>query len=862
MGNRKADTQGPGPVSTPAPPLAGAADTAPDAAELGIGRLRPRMLAVAAVLLLVGSATGFVWHGRTQRLDQAAALAVQRVNRLADDLAQTLALAQVAMAQTDAHLQALPPATSLAGGLRGLDALATHRAELLAALPLPFELHALAADGRAIDLAAAPSANPGPRPPYPAPVVPTGTWAVGSTQGPPDTRTLQLLRPAAPNTRGVVAFAIELTHRALQDRFESDRLPPGGSVVLHRVEPDGSAIVLARAPLVETQINQRVQGPLAQALAQAPSGVFVAPGHLDGVHRIVAYRRLDGDAAALVLAYGVATDDVLAGWHAVVPGIAAITLLLAAGMAFGGWRLDTSLRLMASSRRALARSELHFRTLADNLPDVVVRLDRQGRHLYANAAVAHATGLPSAAFIGKTNTELGMPAENVARWMACLQRVFETGHADRLEFSFAGPNGETHWESQLVLEPAGNGDAPTALVISRDISERRRADAALRASESRLNYLLRSAPTVIYTAMTQGDFSATYYSPNLQELLGWQPAQFIADPGFWLNHVHPDDREALLLQMDQLPQHGEAVLEYRFAHADGRWRWMRDAVRLLRDDAGAPTELVGSWIDITDRREAEAELARQRNALECTVQRRTAELDRSVAQLRQANQELETFTYSVSHDLKAPLRGIDGYSRLLLSDHQDRLDDEGRAFLGHIRQATQHMGVLIDDLLTYSRLERRDLTLNPLPLAALVDSALVGFQPDLAARGVRLDIHIPPDLQARADAQGLTMSVRNLLDNALKFSATRQPPHITITGTRTEDGVLLAFQDNGLGFDMRFHDRIFAIFQRLHRAEDYPGTGVGLAIVRKAMERMGGRVWAVSQPGQGATFTLQLPEAR
>jgi len=138
----------------------------------------------------------------------------------------------------------------------------------------------------------------------------------------------------------------------------------------------------------------------------------------------------------------------------------------------------------------------------------------------------------------------------------------------------------------------------------------------------------------------------------------------------------------------------------------------------------------------------------------------------------------------------------------------------------------------------------------------------VGFQPDLAARGVRLDIHIPPDLQARADAQGLTMSVRNLLDNALKFSATRQPPHITITGTRTEDGVLLAFQDNGLGFDMRFHDRIFAIFQRLHRAEDYPGTGVGLAIVRKAMERMGGRVWAVSQPGQGATFTLQLPEAR
>ena len=243
------------------------------------------------------------------------------------------------------------------------------------------------------------------------------------------------------------------------------------------------------------------------------------------------------------------------------------------------------------------------------------------------------------------------------------------------------------------------------------------------------------------------------------------------------------------------------------------------------------------------------------------IDRLNAELDRSLARLRQANKELETFTYSVSHDLKAPLRGIDGYSRLLLAEHRDQLDDEGRQFLSHIRQATQHMGVLIDDLLAYSRLERRELTMTVLPLASVVEGVLAGMRADLAAAGVELETRIDPALRAQGDAQGLTIALRNLVDNALKFSRKRKPPRIVIEARSTADGVQLSVRDNGVGFDMKFHDRIFAIFQRLHRAEDYPGTGIGLAIVRKAMERMGGRAWADSQPGAGSTFTLELPKA-
>jgi PAS domain S-box-containing protein len=561
------------------------------------------------------------------------------------------------------------------------------------------------------------------------------------------------------------------------------------------------------------------------------------------------------------------------------------------------------------------------------------------------------------------------------------------------------------------------------MVVSsiRDISQRKRLETALRASEARLAHLLARAPTVIYTARASGDFAATYYSPNLPGLLGWAPQRFFDEPSFWLDHVHPDDRAGVLQALEALATHDDLVLEYRFGHADDRWVWMRDQVSVQRDDRGAPVELVGAWIDITARREAEDEVRRLAAELEQRVQQRTAELsrsearyraifeavpvaiseedwsvvqgwlrelrtsgvvdgeayfaqhpefvqrclkavrmvrlnrkalalhdasdqaaelpdlqsfypspqdlpqfvgeleamwsgrrlytakkslpalsgrplslmvsislpglddadgtalaclvdiseidrlnaelDQSLGRLRQANKELETFTYSVSHDLKAPLRGIDGYSRLLLTDHRDQLDEEGRLFLSHIRRATQHMGVLIDDLLSYSRLERRELTLAPLALHELVDGVLAPYRNDLAAQSIELRVELPQGLRALGDAQGLAIALRNLVDNAIKFSRERQPARVEIAAARVGKLVQLAVRDNGLGFDMKFHDRIFAIFQRLHRAEDYPGTGVGLAIVRKAMERMGGRVWAESAPGQGATFTIELPEA-
>jgi PAS domain S-box-containing protein len=253
----------------------------------------------------------------------------------------------------------------------------------------------------------------------------------------------------------------------------------------------------------------------------------------------------------------------------------------------------------------------------------------------------------------------------------------------------------------------------------------------------------------------------------------------------------------------------------------------------------------------TQRKRAEGELRKHREHLEELVVQRTAELEAK-------NRELETFTYSVSHDLKAPLRGIDGYSRLLLEEYASQLDEEGRTFLHTIRRATDQMNQLIDDLLTYSRLERRALNPGHVNPRALVEALAAERNDEINQRGVSLTVDISCE-SVIADAEGLAQALRNLLDNALKFTRDVPAPRLEIGGRETEKACMLWVRDNGIGFDMRYHDRIFEIFQRLHRTEDYLGTGIGLALVRKAMERMGGRVWAESAPGEGATFYLEIP---
>lgn len=234
-------------------------------------------------------------------------------------------------------------------------------------------------------------------------------------------------------------------------------------------------------------------------------------------------------------------------------------------------------------------------------------------------------------------------------------------------------------------------------------------------------------------------------------------------------------------------------------------------------------------------------------------------LTRQNAELTRIRDELETFTYTVSHDLKAPLRWIDGYCALIEKRLADSEDLEMQTVTSKVRRATRQMNLLINDLLTYSRMERRQIESIPVDLAVLVASVAAEFEQETSDRGLEIVIGIPP-IPLQIDRDGLTVALRNLIGNALKFTRSNAEPTVELGADRIPDGIRLWIRDNGIGFAMEHSERIFQIFQRLEHSDAYPGTGVGLAIVRKAVHRMGGRVWAESAPGAGATFYLQLPE--
>lgn len=263
------------------------------------------------------------------------------------------------------------------------------------------------------------------------------------------------------------------------------------------------------------------------------------------------------------------------------------------------------------------------------------------------------------------------------------------------------------------------------------------------------------------------------------------------------------------------------------------WFWAREAAQARR------------------RARAEAKLRRLNRELEIRVAQRTS-------QMEAANKELEAFAYSVSHDLRAPLRGIDGFSQALLEDYGDQLDEAGRHYLARVRAGTQRMGLLIDDLLRLSRVSRAQLEPGSVDLAGLARTVVEELRQQEPDR--RVEVKIPESLPAFGDPHLLRIALDNLLGNAWKYTGRRDAATIEMGTIQEEGGKAYFIRDDGAGFDMAYAHKLFGVFQRLHSVEEFPGTGVGLATVARIIHRHGGRIWAAGAPGKGATFFFTLPE--
>jgi light-regulated signal transduction histidine kinase (bacteriophytochrome) len=275
------------------------------------------------------------------------------------------------------------------------------------------------------------------------------------------------------------------------------------------------------------------------------------------------------------------------------------------------------------------------------------------------------------------------------------------------------------------------------------------------------------------------------------------------------------------------------------------------------DELGLLTGAFNRMLDEIQQRDAalraSKEHLKQLNSdLEKRVQVRTAELETS-------NRELEAFSYSVSHDLRAPLRHIDGFADLLGRHAQAGLDEKGRRYLATISEAAKGMGALIDDLLSFSRMGRAEMLRATVNLGELVASVRDSLSSDLVGREIVWDIAPLPELVG--DSAMLRLALTNLLSNAVKYTRGRTPARITVGAKDQGDEIVLFVQDNGAGFDMAYHHKLFGVFQRLHSAEEFEGTGIGLANVRRIIQRHGGRVWAEGMLGEGATFFMALPKA-
>lgn len=505
---------------------------------------------------------------------------------------------------------------------------------------------------------------------------------------------------------------------------------------------------------------------------------------------------------------------------------------------------------------ALRTSETRFRTLAEDAPVGIFETGADGNCTYVNGRWSALTGLTADQAMG-TGWNNALHPEDHERVSVAWQESVLFGREFALEYRFRTPSGSVNWVAGRSIALRNEKGMVTGyLGTVGDITELKLAGEAIEQSRRRLE----RAQAISHVGNWEFDLhdGRARWSDELYRICGLEPQSFPVTYPRLRTMLHPDDRAIHDAYNKRVlaSRPGTSVdpLNYRIIRPDGQQIHVRMESEIVFDTEGRPSHAYGTAQDITERVEAESEIRQLAEELEQRVQERTA-------QLQAANKGLEAFSYSVSHDLRAPLRAISGFAQIIAQRHRSALNDEGQRYFDHIVAASERMFRLIDDLLDYARLGRKSILLEPVPLS----DVLAAVTSDLASRVQEAggQLTVAADLPVvRGDWTLLRQIFTNLVGNALTYRRKDIPVQVSVHWDTIPNNVVVHVTDNGIGIAREFHEKIFDVFQRLHSEEEFPGTGIGLAVVARAVNLLGGEIWVESKAGDGSTFSVRLPQTQ
>ncbi|MCC5655852.1 PAS domain S-box protein [Nostoc sp. XA010] len=512
---------------------------------------------------------------------------------------------------------------------------------------------------------------------------------------------------------------------------------------------------------------------------------------------------------------------------------------------------QAALRERNLAEAALRESEARFRQMADTAPVLIWMSGTDKLCNYFNKHWLDFTGRTLKQEMGNGWTE-GVHPDDFQRCLNTYINAFDARQNFKMEYRLRRNDCEYRW----LLDTGVPRFAPTGEFLGYigscvDIHDHNLAQETLRDSEERYRILTEVSPQAIWMGDKDGGISYCnqywfdYSGLTMEQTSGYG----------WIDIIHPDDRVGVFkTSMQAVTKATNYEAEIRFRRvSDGSYRWHIVRGLPFRDAGGKIIKWVGIASDIHDRKVAEAALQQLNEMLEQRIQERTA-------QLEAANKELESFSYSVSHDLRSPLRHIAGFIELLQKRHSSTttLDETSQRYLRIIAETSKQAGILIDELLTFSRMGRTEMRYININMEQLVEEIKRDLQIQIPGRTINWHIESLPEVQG--DPSMMRLVLRNLIDNAVKYTQTRNPTEITVGSIDNENEVVFFVQDNGVGFNMQYVHKLFGVFQRLHSNPQFEGTGVGLANVQRIIHRHNGRVWAEAIVDSGATFYFSLPK--